>query len=290
MHGTGLPLVTPFDEEGALDTDRLAALVEWVEARGVDFIVPCGSTSEAPLMTPEERARTVETVVETASVPVLAGTGYAGYRQTLAATGEAAEAGADAALIVTPYYFNHDQAAFERYYRDLADESSVPVYLYHVPVFARASLSVETVDRLAGHENVRGMKDSSGDITAFQRLRRVTEDENFDLLSGIGSVYGPSLDAGGDGGILGLANIVPEAASEVYNRHAEDPAAARDLSAALVELDHAVTAEYGVPGLKAAMRDRGAPAGYPRRPFADADDDEREAIAALVDDALARVE
>ncbi len=289
MHGTGLPLVTPFDEDGALDTDRLESLVEWVEQRGVDFIVPCGSTSEAPLMSPEERTRTIETVAEAASVPVLAGTGFEGYRQTMTATEDAADVGADAALVVTPYYFNHDQAAFEQYYRDVADESPLPVYLYQVPVFAKASLAVETVERLADHDNVAGMKDSSGDVTAFQRFRRVT-DEDFDLIAGIGSVYGPALDTGGDGGILALANIVPEAASAVYDRHAEDPKSARELSAALVELDYATTAEYGIPGLKAAMRDRGAPAGYPRRPFAEASDEAREEIATLVDDALARVE
>ncbi len=282
--------MTPFDEGGALDTDRLTDLVSWVEARGVDFLVPCGSTSEAPLLTPDERTRVVETVADAASVPVLAGTGYAGYRRTLAATEDAASAGADAALVVTPYYFNHGQAAFETYYRDLADESPLPVYLYHVPVFARASLSVDTVRRLADHGNVHGMKDSSGDITAFQRLRQATADADFDLVTGVGSVYGPALDAGGDGGILALANIVPEAASSVYDRYDGDPDAARELSASLVELDQMVTAEYGIPGLKAGMRDRGAPAGYPRRPFSDASEGARETVAGLVDDALGRVE
>jgi 4-hydroxy-tetrahydrodipicolinate synthase len=284
MDGIGPPLVTPFDEDGDVDEARLRDLVQWVEGRGVDFLVPCGSNSEAELMTAAERARVVEVVADESDVPVLAGTGHPGLRETLSATADAADAGADAALIVTPFYYEHDQDALRSYYRDVADESPLPVYLYSVPKYTGVRLTPETVESLAVHDNVVGMKDSSGDVGEFVRTRRRTSDETFDLLVGSGSVLAQALAAGADGGVLALANVAPDAASDVYDAHGDDPETARDLGADLVELNRAVTAEYGVPGLKYAMRQRGAPAGYARSPHQPPDEDAREHLDDLIGD------
>jgi len=286
MNGTGVPLITPFDEDGQLDAESLRELVAWVEDGGVDFVVPCGSNSEAELMGVEERARVVEIVADEADVPVMAGTGHPGLRETRRQTDLAAEAGADAALVVTPFYYGHGDDALEAYYREVADESPIPVYLYSVPAYTHVKLSPEVVGRLASHDNVAGMKDSSGDLEAFQRERALTADEDFDLLVGSGSVYAHALASGADGGILGLANVAPERASEILALHrAGKDEQARQLNAELVELNRAVTARYGVPGAKAAMRERGAPAGYARTPHRPVDEDVRDEIAGLVADA-----
>jgi 4-hydroxy-tetrahydrodipicolinate synthase/4-hydroxy-2-oxoglutarate aldolase len=285
MNGTGVPLVTPFDEEGEVDEQRLREVANWVQDGGMDFVVPCGSNSEAELMSVEERARVVEVVADETDLPVLAGTGHPGLRETLRQTDLAAEAGADAALVVTPFYYGHDDAALEAYYREVADESPIPVYLYSVPVYTHVKLSPEVVGRLADHDNVAGMKDSSGDVEALQRERRLTADAEFDLLVGSGSVYAHALDAGADGGILGLANVAPERASEIYKLYQTgENAAARQLNAKLVELNRAVTSKYGVPGAKAAMRERGVDAGYARKPHREVSENVREEIAGLVDD------
>ncbi|WP_132056834.1 dihydrodipicolinate synthase family protein [Halorussus amylolyticus] len=286
MRGTGVPLITPFDEGGELDTDRLRELVAWVEDRGVDFIVPCGSNSEAELMSVEERDRVTRIVAEEADGPVLAGTGHPGLSETLRQTELAAESGADAALVVTPFYYGHDDDGLEAYYREVADESPIPVYLYSVPAYTHVKLNPEVVGRLASHDNVAGMKDSSGDLTTLQRERALTDDEEFDLLVGSGSVYAHALASGADGGILGLANVAPERASEIHRLHVGgDDAAARQLNASLVELNRAVTSRFGVPGAKAAMAERGAPAGHPRKPHRPADDETVEIVAELVEDA-----
>ena len=282
MDGIGPPLVTPFDASGDVDHDALAELVDWVEARGVDFLVPCGSNSEAELLTADERQSVVETVVDAASVPVLAGTGSPGLRETLEATESAAEAGADAALVVTPFYYDHDQDALGAYYRELADDSPLPVYLYSVPAYTGVRLEPETVGALADHPNVAGMKDSHADIGEFTRTRRRVADETFDLMVGSASVLAAALDAGASGGVVALANLLPEKTAAVYRRHAADPAAARRLNAELVEVNTAITATYGVPGLKYAMRQRGVPAGHPRSPHRAPDEEAKAHLQELL--------
>ena len=289
MHGTGVPLVTPFSADGEIEEATLADHVAWVLEQGVDFLVPCGSTSEAELLTVAERALVTESVVDAApdDVPVLAGTGHPGFEETMEQTRRAADAGADAALVVTPHYYHHDQAALEAYYRDLADDAPLPIYLYNIPSFTGVNLEPATVEALADHSNVHGMKDSSGDLERFQRYRSATSDSDFALFVGGGGIYAPALDAGGDGGILAVANVVPERASEIYRFHrGSKDAATREANQRIVDLNHAITTEYGVPGLKAAIRARDRSAGRARRPFRPVDTDAERTIHALVDEAL----
>ena len=286
MNGTGVPLVTPFDKDGDLDERRLRDLVSWVEERGVDFVVPCGSNSEVALMSVEERARVAEIVVEETDVPVVAGTGHPGLRETLRQTEMAVDAGADGALVVTPFYYSHGEEAIEAYYREVAEESSIPVYLYSVPAYTDVKLAPESAGRLASHDNVAGMKDSTGDLETLQRERALTDGEEFDLLVGSGGVFAHGLASGADGGVLAMANVAPERASEVFELHrAGKDEQARQLNAQLVELNRAVTARFGVPGLKAAMRERGAPAGYARKPHREVGETVKAELRELVESA-----
>ncbi|MDS0475307.1 dihydrodipicolinate synthase family protein [Natrinema sp. 1APR25-10V2] len=287
MHGTGVPLVTPFDTSGRVDHARLEELVRWVTDCGVDFLVPCGSSGEAPLLTTDERVRVVESVADATDRPVLAGTGCEGYEPTLETTERAAAVGADAALVVTPSYYRSDDAALEAYYRDLADDSPVPIYLYSVPKFTGHALSPRTVASLAGHENIAGIKDSSGSLESLQRLVDRTADESFAVLVGSGSVYAAGLAAGADGGVLAMANVVPERANGIYRRHADGESdEARSRNAALVDLNHAVTTRYGVPGIKAALSARDRPAGSLRRPLRPLEDAARRDLESTLADAL----
>jgi 4-hydroxy-tetrahydrodipicolinate synthase len=283
MEGTGVALVTPFTADGDLDESALASLVGELEAGGVDFVVPVGSNGESVLLSPDEQARVIQLVVDVASVPVLAGTGQPGLRRTQRATERAAAAGADAALVVTPYYFHHDQAALTAYYRDLAEDAPLPVYAYSTPSKTGVRLEPETVADLASHDNIAGLKDSSGDLERLHREVARTADEAFDLLIGHGGLYAHAIETGVTGGVLALANLAPELASEIYDRYAAgDQAGARARNGRLVELNHAVTAKYGVPGLKAAMRLRGLPAGHVRSPHRPVGDDGEAELEALL--------
>ena len=286
MEGTGVPLVTPFDEKGDIDESKLAELVGWVEERGVDFIVPCGSNSEAELMTAEERARVVEIVVESASVPILAGTGHPGLRESTIQTELAASAGADAALIVTPFYFSHSQEDMAIYYKKLAELVSIPVYLYSVPKFTHVSLEPDTIAELSDDENIKGMKDSSGNSDLFQQEVEVTKEKDFDMLVGAGGIYAQALEMGATGGVLALANIAPEKCSEIYQLYKKgDSENAKILNDELVELNRGVTGTYGISGLKAAMEMRGAPAGFSRSPHRGVGGGEKEGLQNLLDEA-----
>lgn len=282
MHGVGPPLVTPFTEHGDVDYAALRDLVQWVEARGVDFLVPCGSNSEAELLTASERQRVVETVVDEASVPVLAGTGHPGLRETVESTAAAANAGADAALVITPFYYDHDQETLASYFREIANSAELPVYLYSVPTYTDVRLEPETVADLATHPNIAGMKDSSGDLGAFIRAQQRVADEEFDLLVGTSNILTQALDAGASGGILALANLYPGTCVEMYETHETDPERARELNAEFVDMNTAITATHSVPGLKWAMRERGAPAGHPRSPHRPPSEQAKDHLASLL--------
>ena len=288
MNGTGVPMVTPFDDDGDVDADALASVTGFLEDGGVDFLVPCGSTSEAPMMSVDERARVVETVADATALPVMAGTGHPSLETTLEQTRRAAAAGADAALVVTPFYYGHDDDVMARYYRAVADAASIPVYCYSVPVYTGVTLDPGTVADVATHPNVAGIKDSSGDVGAAQRMAHDTAAADFSVLVGAGGVYAPALDVGADGGILALANVVPDRAAEIHRRHREgDAEGARELTADLQALNRTITARYGVPGVKAALEHRGVDAGRPRQPFTPLSEGARETVEELVDAALA---
>ena len=176
------------------------------------------------------------------------------------------------------------EAALEAYYREVADASPLPVYLYSVPTYTGVRLEPATVGRLADHPSVAGMKDSSGDVDAFVRTRRRTAEAEFDLLVGSGGLLAQALSSGGTGGVLGLANLAPAALAEVAATHdAGDAARARRLNVDLIELNRAVTAEFGVPGLKWAMRERGVPAGRARSPHQPPDADARDRLGELLE-------
>jgi len=215
---------------------------------------------------------------------VIAGTGCESTRATMELTRTCARAGAQAALVVNPHYYGGrmTDAALAAHYRAVADASPIPVLLYNVTKFTHLNLSPALVGDLAAHPNIAGIKDSSGNVSQLgDYLNRVPA--AFQVLVGTaGALYG-ALSLGCVGGVLALANVAPAECVRIRDLVAAgDHAAAAALQRRMIPVNTAVTATYGIPGLKAALDRLGYYGGPPRRPLLPATAAERETIAAIL--------
>ena len=202
-------LVTPL-KDGKIDEITLGDLVTLQVEQGVDGVVPCGSTGESLLLTSDEQKRVIEIVVEAANkrIFVLAGTSGVTVDQTVAYSTQAQKAGADGALIITPWYVKPSQESLVHYFGEVHDRTRLPIVLYNNPGRCGVGLDVETIVTLSTKERIVGIKDSSPDLTRVVDLRgRVSPD--FKLLSGEDATTGAYMAMGGDGWISVISNIAP---------------------------------------------------------------------------------
>lgn len=289
LGGIAVPTITPFDSDGKLDESAYRELIEWWIAQGVAGICPCASNSEAIYLSSEERVRLIKIAVESGRgrVAVIAGTGFPGTQATIEMTGVATRLGADAALIVTPFYLPLSQEDLAAHYRRVAEAAELPLLLYNVPKFTGVNLQAETVAGLSCIEKIVGIKDSGGDLRQIERIISLAQ-PGFTLLAGSGNLLYDTLRLGGSGGILALANIAPAECAQIYKLHSEGRLeAAQQLNRKLVELNQAITSGFGIPGLKAALRIRGLPAGYPRSPLRPVSGVQEAEIQSILNRALA---
>ncbi|MCB9727430.1 MAG: 4-hydroxy-tetrahydrodipicolinate synthase [Deltaproteobacteria bacterium] len=209
--GVMTALATPFAADGSIDFDAWRALCERQVQAGA-ALVPCGTTGETPTLTHEEDARLIATAVEVAAgrVPVLAGTGSNATRTAIANTRRAAELGADAALVVTPYYNKPPQASLLAHYRAVADEGGLPVVLYHVPGRTACRMTPDTILRLAEHPRVVAIKEASADLDLLQEVISGAPPD-FGILSGDDAWTLTTLLLGGHGVVSVASNVVPRA-------------------------------------------------------------------------------
>ena len=215
LRGAITALVTPFAPDGSVDEDALRRLVRWQVLAGIDGLVPVGTTGEAPTLTTTERDRviaiTVETVAERASsgrVPVVAGTGTNDTAATIAATRRAAELGADAALVVAPYYNRPDGRMLEAHFRAVADAGDLPIVVYNVPSRTGTNVPADVFLRLAEHPRVVAIKEASGNL---EQIARICRDRPRDVavLAGDDAWALPILALGGDGVVSVASNEIP---------------------------------------------------------------------------------
>jgi 4-hydroxy-tetrahydrodipicolinate synthase len=215
LRGAFTALVTPFTADGRLDEAALRRLVRWQVLAGIDGLVPVGTTGEAPTLTPAERERviaiTVETVAERSSrprVPVVAGTGTNDTVATIAATRRAAELGADAALVVAPYYNRPDGRMLEAHFRAVADDGGLPIVVYNVPSRTGTNVPADTFLRLAEHPRVVAIKEASGNLEQIARICR-ERPRDVAVLAGDDAWTLPILALGGDGVVSVASNEIP---------------------------------------------------------------------------------
>jgi 4-hydroxy-tetrahydrodipicolinate synthase len=209
--GCGTAMVTPFGREGVLDEATLIRLINRQIEAGIDFLVPCGTTGESPTLSREEHLRVVELTVEVAKgkVPVLAGAGGYNTAEVIALAGELASIGVDGILSVTPYYNKPTQEGLYQHYCAIASAISLPIILYSVAGRTGVNIEPATVTRLAGLDNIIGIKEASGSISQMATiLNSVPAD--FLVLSGDDAIALPLISLGGRGVISVVSNEIPE--------------------------------------------------------------------------------
>ncbi|MCJ7610396.1 4-hydroxy-tetrahydrodipicolinate synthase [Candidatus Bathyarchaeota archaeon] len=263
------PHITPFTKNGDIDEKALRENVDFWLAAGVHGLATCASNGEAAYMSIEERLRVISIVMDQSNgkVPIIAGTGAPGTREAIAQTKAVRDLGVDAALVVTPYFLSPKQEEILQYYEDIVEAVDLPIILYNVPKFTAVNMEPWVVSRLAEHENVVGVKDSSGDMKQMQSLLNLVG-EKISVLSGVGNLIFPNLASGGQGGIVAVANVVPSKCVEIYKcMLSTDFKTANRNQGQIVDLNDFLTRQYGVPAIKAALNLLGHPGGYPRRPL-----------------------
>ena len=215
LRGAFTALVTPFTADGALDEAAFRRLVRWQVLAGIDGVVPCGTTGESPTLATEERERLIAAAVEVVAerpsrdrVAVVAGTGTNDTAATIRATRRAADLGADAALVVGPYYNRPDQRMLEAHFRAVADDGGLPVVVYNVPARTGSNLEAETFLRLAEHPRIVAVKEASGNLDQIARICR-DRPRDVAVLAGDDAWTLAVLAMGGDGVVSVASNEIP---------------------------------------------------------------------------------
>ena len=278
-------LVTPFDEDGALDEAALTAFVDWQIAQGSHGLVPVGTTGESPTLSHDEHKRVVELCIRTADgrVPVIAGAGSNNTAEAIDLATHAAEAGADAVLIVTPYYNKPSQRGLYHHYARIAEAVSVPIIIYNIPGRSVIDMSVDTMARLANDfDNIVGTKDATAKLDRVSEQRRACG-KDFIQLSGEDATALGFNAHGGVGCISVTANVAPAMCAQFQEATlAGDYAAALEYQDRLMPLHKALFIEPSPGGTKYALSRLGFMGETQRSPLIPIE----PATRAAVDEAL----
>jgi len=286
LSGVFPPIPTPFDAQGDVATRALVENFErWNQYDLAGYVV-LGSNGEAVYLTGEEKLRVWETARQ--AIPsdrvMIAGTGCESTRQTIVLTRQAARAGADVVLLVTPHYFGPKMTpdSLVHHYQAVAEDSPIPVVLYNVPKFTHVDMDAATIARAARHPNVIGVKDSGGNISKLADVVRLTGPAGeceCQVMAGSAGLFFAGLTLGAVGGVLALANVAPQQSIDIYRLFkAGQWDEAAELQRRMIPVNAAVTARFGIAGLKAAMDMLGYYGGPVRSPLLDLTESERRAL------------
>ncbi|MBD3289152.1 dihydrodipicolinate synthase family protein [candidate division KSB1 bacterium] len=283
------PMITPFKENGDVDYDAfLLNLEKWNRSDLCGYLV-LGSNSETVYLNEREKQKLIELTVTNARKGrfILAGTGSESTRQTIELTNHAGAFGAHAALVLPPYYYisKMTDEVLVTFYTEVADNADIPILIYNVSKFTHIEISAQVIGELSRHPNIIGMKDSSGNVAQLIGYQNVTAPD-FNLMTGTASIWYPALKLGVSAGIMALANILPNECIEVRKQFiAGNESAAEELYRRLFPVNTAVTATYGIAGLKYAADLLGFKGGYVRKPMLMLIDNEKRALMQILSEA-----
>ena len=287
LRGILLPTTTPFAADGQILSDAIRENLRAWSAKGVAGFVILGSTGERVHLDEREYLQLIETsrAAVSSDFAFIVGAGQQSIVGTINEIKRAADAGAEAVLVITPHYYRSaiNQETLLDYYTAVADASPVPLLLYSMPALTGIKIEPETVARLAEHPNIIGVKDSSNDVAGFDETVQVCPPD-FAVLTGNGTILFDALCAGATGGILAVGCVVPEVCVEIFRAfHAGETDRAAALQSRLTPLATAVTTKFGIGGLKAALDLAGFQGGRVRAPLPSPDESARRKIATLLE-------
>ena len=218
LKGVNVPMITPFNSDESLDEEALRSLTEYLIENGVHGLFPNSSVGEKAKLSKDEMKRVMSIVVDQANgrIPVTPGTGDVSTRSTIELTRYAKDVGADAAVVIEPYYYRPTSDAIYEHYKSISESVDIPLVIYDAPVFTGYSLSTDLILRLAEIENIIAMKDSTKDMVRFLTLLD-SVGEKISLLQGITKLFLPSLFMGSPGGFVGGGNVIPRLTVELYD-------------------------------------------------------------------------
>jgi len=281
--GSYVALLTPF-KDGAVDEQAFRDFVEWQISEGTDGLVPCGTTGESPTLSHDEHRMVTEICIEVANkrVPVIAGAGSNSTEEAIGLAKHAKEAGADAVLVVTPYYNKPTQAGLYAHYKAINDEAQIPIIIYNIPARSIIDMSVETMAELSKLDYVVGVKDATS-VLDRPILTTLACGKDFCQLSGEDGTAVPFLAAGGHGCISVTGNILPKLCSEMQHAWMDgDVAKAMDLQEKLMPVHDAMFCETSPGPVKYAAELLGLSTSDARLPITEiADSSKKQVEAAL---------
>ena len=271
IEGVYPALITPFTKDDEVDAAGLKRMVEYVEEGGVAGIVPCGTTGESATLSHEEHKRVIDIVVANAKVPVIAGTGSNNTKEAIDLTRHAADAGAEACLLITPYYNKPNVRGLKEHFRQIGDSADIPLILYNIPSRTGLNMSAETIVEIAAEvDTVKGVKEASGNLKQVGAIIKLAKERGLDftVVAGDDFLTLPIMSLGGKGVISVAANIAPQPMSEMVDAMLKgDIEKARELNLRLFPLFEAMFLETNPIPVKRAAELMGLPAGHVRLPL-----------------------
>lgn len=281
--GAATAIITPLDENG-VNYEQFRKLLDWQIAEGVDAIVACGTTGEGSTLTDEEHRKIIKFAVDTVAgrVPVIAGTGSNDTAYAVDLTKFACDAGADAVLVVTPYYNKATQKGLVKIFNQIADAATKPVIMYNVPSRTGVNIKPETCLELAEHPNISAIKEASGDISQIAKTAQLTRGK-LDIYSGNDDQIVPVMSLGGKGVISVLSNVMPRKTAEICKKFFEgDIAGSAKLQLDLLPLINALFSEVNPIPVKAAMAKMGFCENYLRLPMTEMEPQNAEKLFGIM--------
>lgn len=280
IRGSIVALITPFNEDGSVNYNKLRELVDWHIDEGTDSILALGTTAETPTLTLSEEDEIAGTVIEQAAgrVPIIVGSGSNNTMVAMEQSIKYEKMGADALLVITPYYNKTTKAGMVNHFTQIADAVHTPIYVYNVPGRTGISLTYEALAEISKHKNIVGIKEASGDMSLVCKFSKLIN-ENFNVYSGNDDINIPLMSMGGAGVISVLANVLPRETHEMAMAYLNgDVKKARDMQIKYLDFINALFIETNPVPIKEAMNLVGLDVGGYRLPLCPMADDTKAVL------------